>query len=197
MNFLAVRVTILPWTDSLLKSTAMDTHRPAAEVSTSSMADIAFLLLTFFLMTAVIDTHKGIPMILPEFTDRIINHHSRNIFNMHINSQNEFLVEEKTHRDLQFVSSEIQKFVLNNNKNAKFSESPEKAVISLQTDRGASHDTFIYALDQIQKAYNELYAQRANLTVKEFLDLDPKIPDHQLIIRKAKAGIPMNISVAN
>jgi biopolymer transport protein ExbD len=161
------------------------------------MADIAFLLLTFFLMTAVIDPHKGLPMILPEFTDRAINHNSRNIFSIHINSHNEFLVEEKTYPNLQMVAAEIQKFVLNNNKNAKLSESPEKALVSLKTDRGASHETFIYALDQIQKAYYELYAERANLSVKEFLDLDPKIPAHQAILKKAKQGLPMNISLAN
>jgi len=175
----------------------MKTHRPAAEVSTSSMADIAFLLLTFFLMTAVIDTHKGLTMILPEWTDHVADYHSRNIFSIHINSQNEFLVEEKNYRDLNYVSAEIQEFVLNKNKNARWSEKPEKAVVSLKADRGASHETFIYALDQIQKAYYELYAQRAQLSVKEFTELDPKIPAQNAILKKAKEGLPMNISLAN
>jgi biopolymer transport protein ExbD len=161
------------------------------------MADIAFLLLTFFLMTAVIDTHKGLPMILPEFTDRTADYHSRNIFSIRINSQNEFLVEEKAYSDLESVSDKIREFVLNQNRNPHLSESPEKALISLKTDRGASHKTFIYALDQIQKTYNTLYAERANLTVKEFLDLNPNIPAHQTILKRAKAGLPMNISLAN
>lgn len=175
----------------------MKTHRPAAEVSTSSMADIAFLLLTFFLMTAVIDMHKGLTMILPEWSDRVTDYHSRNIFSIRINSQNEFLVEEKNYPNLNSIAAEIQEFVLNKNNNSHWSENPEKAVISLKTDRGASHETFIYALDQIQKAYYELYAERAKLTVKEFMELDPNIPAQNAILKKAKEGLPMNISLAN
>ena len=60
----------------------MTTHRPSAEVSTSSMADIAFLLLTFFLMTTVINNYRGIPMILPQLAKDAMPWNEKNIFSI-------------------------------------------------------------------------------------------------------------------
>ncbi len=175
----------------------MKSYRPAAEVSTSSMADIAFLLLTFFLITTVIETQKGLPMILPELTTSELPWKERNIFSIHINSQNQFLVEGTPHTTLEKVSGEIKQFILNQNGSTSFSESPEKAVISLYADRGTSHEAFIYALDQIQSAYYEIYAERAFMSAEAFRKLDLKVLANQVIAKKAREGIPMNISLAN
>lgn len=175
----------------------MKSYRPAAEVSTSSMADIAFLLLTFFLITTVIETHKGLPMVLPELTTSELPWKERNIFSVHINSQNQFMVEGTPRTTLETMSSEIQQFILNKNSDNYFSESPEKAVVSLYADRGTSHEAFISALDQIQLAYYEIYAQRASMSTEAFRKLDLKVPSNQVIAKKARAGIPMNISLAN
>ena len=41
-------------------------NRPTGEIPTSSMADIAFLLLVFFLVTTVFDEERGLSIVLPE-----------------------------------------------------------------------------------------------------------------------------------
>lgn len=174
----------------------MTTHRPSAEVSTSSMADIAFLLLTFFLVTTVIDDHRGIPMILPQLAKDATPWNEKNIFSIQINSQNAILIEGEPRQDLLGMKEEIKKFILNNNANPALSENPEKAIVSLKTDRGTSYESFIAALDEIHGAYLEIYAERANTSVKEFRNLDLKIPQNKIVRDKAKEGIPMNISIA-
>ncbi len=174
----------------------MNTHRPSAEVSTSSMADIAFLLLTFFLVTTVIDDHRGIPMILPQLFKNPQPVNEKNIFSIQINSQNQFLIEGEPRHNLLGTKEEIKKFILNNNANPALSENPEKAIVSLKTDRGTSYESFIAALDEIHTAFLEIYAKRANMSVKEFRNLDLKIVSNKIIHDKAKEGVPMNISIA-
>lgn len=113
----------------------MTIKRPSPEVSTSSMADIAFLLLTFFLITTVIQNHKGILMVLPEFSSIPITApvHDRNLFTIQINSANEFLIENEPRENLDGVKEEIQRFILNNGKDRSSSDSPKEAVVSLKT----------------------------------------------------------------
>jgi biopolymer transport protein ExbD len=174
----------------------MTTHRPSAEVSTSSMADIAFLLLTFFLVTTEINNHRGIPMILPQLIIDPMPWNERNTFSVLINSHNEFLIEGEPRKTAVGMRDEIKRFIFNDHSSPTLSENPEKALVSLRADRGTKHEAFIAALDEIHSAYLEIYAQRANMTVKEFRDLDLKIPNNKIIHDKAKEGIPMNISIA-
>lgn len=170
----------------------------SAEVSTSSMADIAFLLLTFFLTTTVINNHKGLVMLLPAWSPNVpiekIN--DRNLFTVHVNGENNFLIEVIRRESLQGLRQELKEFILNNGKVNTLSESPVKAVISLKTDRNTSHEAFIAALDEIQGAYFEIYADRAGITPKQFRDLDLSKKESRKKYDRAREGIPMNISVA-
>ena len=65
------------------------------EIPTSSMADIAFLLLIFFLVTTTIDTDKGLGIILPPPGDMEIEIRKENILNCLINSQGKVLLDEE------------------------------------------------------------------------------------------------------
>jgi len=176
----------------------MKMHRPAAEVSTSSMADIAFLLLTFFLVTTAIQNHKGILIILPPFMHKPIDAPlpARNIFAIQINSADQLLVEGAPVSDLVGLRNRIETFVLNNGRDKKSSDNPEAAVVSIKTDRGTSYRTFISTLDEVQAAYFKIYASRAGVTPEEFRKLDLRIPRQAAIYNRGKAGIPMNISIA-
>ncbi|MFM7852145.1 MAG: ExbD/TolR family protein [Flammeovirgaceae bacterium] len=176
----------------------MKTHRPAAEVSTSSMADIAFLLLTFFLVTTVIQNHKGILMMLPQFSQNPPNVPipERNIFTIQINSADHLLVEGKTWETLAGLRLEIQEFILNHGRDKKSSDNPLEAVVSLKTDRGTTYKMFIATLDEIQAAYHEIYAKRVGITPEEFRKLNTNNPREAALYHRAKDGIPMNISMA-
>jgi biopolymer transport protein ExbD len=171
-------------------------HR-AAELSTSSVADIAFLLLSFFLMTTVIANDQGLTLNLPEWKEERIDVplHERNIFNIHINSNDQVMIEHKL-SDLTGLGSKVREFVLNTGRREDFSENPKKAVVSLKADRGTTYAMFIQALDEIQGAYYEIYAERAGLTVPAYRRLNPEKHVDFAIIQKAKEGIPMNISLA-
>ncbi len=69
--------------------------RPATEINASSMADIAFLLLVFFLVTTTIDVERGITVRLPEWSEEPpenIRINSRNVFTVLVNANNQLLV---------------------------------------------------------------------------------------------------------
>ncbi len=173
----------------------MKTHR-SPEISASSMADIAFLLLTFFLVTTIIPNDKGIALLLPESTTAIVTIHQRNIFKIQINSNDRYLINGEERENLEGLREELKNFILNDSKDKSLSESPSKAIVSLKTDRGTSYQVFVQALDEIQAAYYEIYSSRVNLTPKEYRELNPSAPAQKKIYDSGRKGIPMNISIA-
>jgi biopolymer transport protein ExbD len=172
--------------------------RGGAEVNSSSMADIAFLLLVFFLVTTTIPNEKGLLIQLPPADTEIEQTElkERNVFTVRINSADRLLVENEGLEDVYRLKEMVKEHVINPNRDPGKSESPEKAVISLKNDRGTSYDRFITVLDQLQGAYYEIYAQRAGVTPQEYRNLDRTDPRQLELWNKGKEGIPMNISIA-
>eukprot|EP01035_Chromulina_nebulosa_P056203 gene56203-77041_t len=73
-------------------------QRPIPEINAGSMADIAFLLLIFFLVTTTMDTDMGLRAVLPPMPDPSVKppeFNKRNVFEIRINSNNQLLVQDK------------------------------------------------------------------------------------------------------
>ena len=167
------------------------------ELNASSMADVAFLILIFFMVTTQISGEHGLPLALPPMVIQPpAPLHARNIYAIHINSSDQFLVRGERRTELAGLRYEIMEFVMNNGVRPEFSVSPEKAVVSLKVDRGTSHRAFIQTLDEIQAAYYELYASQAGISVTQFRNLDLRNAAHRMQYEKGRRGIPMNISIA-
>jgi biopolymer transport protein ExbD len=167
-------------------------------LNTSSVADIAFLMLSFFLMTTVIANDKGLALTLPEWRDvpLPVEVHQRNIFKIQLNSQNQLMVQGDVRSNTGSLRSEVTDFILNNGRDPRLSDNSEVAIVSLRADRGTSHEAFMRVLDEVQGAYYEVYARRAGLTVQQYLNLDPRNAADKATIDRAKKGTPMNISLA-
>jgi len=144
--------------------------RSAPEVNAGSMADIAFLLLIFFLVTTTIETDSGLNRKLPpieEIEDPPIIK-QKNIFTVVVNKNNQLLVEE----DLVDISDlrELAIEFLDNGggdgedacdycqgaRDPKSSDNPEKAIISLKNDRETSYKIYIAVQNELVAAYNVL-----------------------------------------
>jgi len=149
--------------------------RATPDIPNASMADIAFLLLTFFLMTTTVANDKGILLTLPpppETLPQDVEIHERNLFKIQVNSFNNVMVEGEpwtgSNRDL---IERIKRFVLDYGNDSTLSDSPKDAVVSIKTDRGTSHAKFIQVLDASEAAYNEIYADRAGVSVERWRDI--------------------------
>jgi len=173
-------------------------RQTAPSVNSGSMADMAFLLLIFFMLTTTIIDNKGLFLVLPPAKENqtIAEVHDRNVFNISINSQDKLLIENTPRENIAELKSEIKEFVLNRGRRPDLSDSPQKAVVSLKTSRNTSYSVYILVLDEIIGSYNEIYAERAGMTPEDFKRLDPANYDHALIIKKAKEGIPRSVSIA-
>ena len=93
-------------------------NRPTAQIPNGSMADIAFLLLIFFLVTTTIANDKGIAMLLPPKPDPNqpppeITENARNIFKILANSQDKLLVEDEPLLDVTDLREMVKIFILN------------------------------------------------------------------------------------
>ena len=173
-------------------------QRKRTEINSSSMADIAFLLLVFFLVTTTIQTNQGLSVTLPPHSDEphTARFHERNLYNIHIHSSDKILVEDAPFEGFQKLHSDVKKFILNNSDNAQSSDNPEKAIISLHLNRGTHYKRFIEVMDALQGVYYEIYGERIGLTAEQFRSLDLQLADHKKKYDHAREGIPMNISIA-
>ena len=111
-----------------------------AVIPTSSMADIAFLLLTFFLVTTSLDLDKGLGLLLPAKGEGKPIPKS-NIANILVNATGEVLLDEE----------EIQVSAIKEVIKQKLAQN-DKLIVSIKTDRNTSYQAFVSVLDQVQMA---------------------------------------------
>lgn len=164
------------------------------EINAGSMADIAFLLLIFFLVTTTMDQDSGISRKLPakqeETPETPPPVHDRNIFIVLLNQNNQLLVEENP-MEIDDLKEATIEFITNNGKKENLSDAPGKAIVSLRNHRLTSYDAYVSVQDQLTAAYNEVRNRVANQKFgKPFDDLDK---EQSKEIRKE---YPMNISEA-
>lgn len=176
------------------------------EINAGSMADIAFLLLIFFLVTTTMDADKGINRKLPPWDpDRPKDENpikEKNIFTVLINSNNQLLVEDE-YMQLSGVRQAAIDFIINNGdgscdfceqglRSPNSSDNPSKAVVSLQNDRGTSYDMYIKVQNELVAAYEDI---RNQYSMKRYGKKYTDLPDADLI-EEIKTKIPQNISEA-
>jgi biopolymer transport protein ExbD len=172
--------------------------RATPEINASSMADIAFLLLVFFLVTTTIGADKGLNMLLPpKKTEETppIDLKDKNVFKVIVNSRNQLLVEDEP-MEVERLKEECKKFLSNNGADPAMSESPDKAVVSLKTDRGTEYKVYIKVLDELIAAYNELRAEKLGISVDRYLSLDEKNPKEDEMLKYAQKVYPRRLSEA-
>lgn len=157
--------------------------RAAPEVNAGSMADIAFLLLIFFLVTTTIETDTGINRKLPPIEDSeedvIIK--QKNIFTVLLNGKDQLLVEDEL-MELKDIRKAAVEFLDNGGdgtcsycqgkKDPSSSDNPDKAIISLKNERETSYKMYISVQNELVAAYNELRNKRAQaLYGKSFIEM--------------------------
>ena len=146
-------------------------RRSSPEVNAGSMADIAFLLLIFFLVTTTIETDSGISRKLPPMQDEEVKPpiiKEKNIFKVIVNRNNDLLVEDEL-MELGNLKDAALKFLDNGGgvgpeacsycqgaKDPASSDNPIKAVIMLVNDRQTEYGTYIAVQNELVAAYNEL-----------------------------------------
>ena len=176
-------------------------------LNTSSTADIAFLLLCYFLMTTTMGSHTGLSRRLPPMPDekqktqdQKVNR--RNIIIVKINSQDRLMAGTEP-MDVSQLKDKIKIFLTNPTDDPTLPEKDiqeieglgaravSKGVISLQNDRGTSYQAYIAVQNELVKAVNELRDEASMAEFgKKFLQLDE---DQQGMIKKL---IPSYISEA-
>ncbi len=149
--------------------------RQLPEVNAGSMADIAFLLLIFFLVTTTLEADSGISRKLPPIMDDvpIADIKKKNLFVVEINKSNELLVEEEI-IELSDLKELAIAFLDNGGgvndayceycqgaKDSFSSDNPEKAIISLRNDRETSYAVYIAVQNELVAAYSFLRNREA------------------------------------
>jgi biopolymer transport protein ExbD len=182
--------------------------RKTPAINGTSSADIAFMLLLFFLMTSSMDTDRGLPRRLPppvpkDQKNEDVKIKKRNILVVLINSNNQLLCNNE-YIDISQLKERVKEFVDNPYNDE---HKPEKVqvdvpffgnmmvtknhVISLQNDRGTEYQAYIDVQNELAAAYTEL---RNNVSQKKFGKLFADLDEEQ---QKAVQQIyPQKISEA-
>ena len=193
--------------------------RKVPDVNTSSTADIAFLLLIFFLVTSSMDTDSGLARQLPQppqdednLTEMKIQ--KRNLLVVLVNSLDQTMVGDTHYDNLrqlqgktgkQSLKDKVKEFVINANNNEDMPELFEEEfdapigklrvtkdhVISLQNDNTTSYKTYLAVQNELVRAYNELRDEASRRYFNR--PYEELLLDEQELIRKV---YPQKISEA-
>lgn len=167
------------------------------EVNAGSMADIAFLLLIFFLVTTTIETDAGLDRMLPPIDDSVVDPpviKEKNIFAVNINKQGQLLVEGEV-SEITTLKEKAIAFLDNGGaangspeycsyckgkRDEKSSDNPEKAIISLKNDRETKYSIYITVQNEIVGAYNELRNRESQrLFKRDFTDMEAEYSNQE------------------
>ena len=167
------------------------------EINASSMADIAFLLLIFFLVTTTMNVDTGLPRMLPPMPqdakqEKTEDVNERNVFLVRINQSDKLQLREKA-----------KEFIANPNDDPNWPEKSMKdiplvgefpvseGIISLQNSRQTTYKSYIAVQNELIAAYNEL---RDDLAMQKFGKRMDKLTDEQQ--KAIQKAIPQRISEA-
>ncbi len=181
--------------------------KAAPEINAGSMADIAFLLLIFFLVTTTMDVDTGITRKLPppvENPDEDIDVKDRNVLKILVNNQDRLLIDGKP-GDISQLKNKVIDFITVHPDNPDYPEvttkfieqlneeiTLSKGIISLKNSRGTSYDMYINVQNQLAVAFHEL---------KDRFSMDKFGMKYDKLIDKDKidavnAAVPVAISEA-
>ena len=169
-------------------------RRSAPEVNAGSMADIAFLLLIFFLVTTTIETDSGISRKLPpiEESEEDVIIKQKNIFTVLLNGKDQILVEDEL-MELEDIRAAAIEFLDNGGgkgedgcdyckgkRDPRSSDNPDKAIVSLKNERETSYAAYISVQNELVAAYThlrnvraeELYGESYSEMVKNYRDVN-------------------------
>ena len=185
--------------------------RKTPDINASSQADIAFLLLVFFLVATTMNTDKGISRVLPPIPPEDVKvedqkQKERNVLLVFVNGAGQLMVGDEV-TDIRQLKDKAKEFILNVNDDEDKPEKEDKeidmpdgskwtypvseGVISLQNTRDTSYERYIEVQNALTRAYNEVRDDLAMQKFgKKFDDLDDA---ERKVITKA---IPMKISEA-
>jgi biopolymer transport protein ExbD len=181
--------------------------RPAGEINAASMADIAFLMLIFFLVTTTMNVDTGLARRLPpmpqEDQEQEVKINRRNILIVLINRSDRLSAGNQP-MEVHMLREAVKRFIMNptNDPDKPEIEMKEiegikgevavsKGVISLQNDRGTSYEAYMEVQNELVAAFNEM---RDDFSRAHFGNIYVNLTDKQQdAVRKA---IPQNISEA-
>jgi len=142
------------------------------KLNTTSMADISFLMLTFFLLTSSINTDQGIQRRLPPpltGDEKPPEINERNVLIILVNMYDQLLVNGTPMNNVNELKDRTKDFITNPNHDPHMSDrkteyieelgqevSISRGVVSLKSDRGTSYKRYIEVQNQLTAAFNEL-----------------------------------------
>ena len=184
------------------------------EVNAGSMADIAFLLLIFFLVTTTIETDAGLDRMLPPIDDSVVDPpiiKQKNIFTVNINRDGRLLVEDEL-TDIKDLKSRAVAFLDNGGaangtedycnycqgkRDESSSDNPNKAIISLKNDRETKYNIYITVQNEIVGAYNELRNREAQrLYKRNFTEMEAEYSNQETPDERIQELFPQKFSEA-
>lgn len=180
--------------------------RQVQEINAGSMADIAFLLLIFFLVATTMNVDTGLQRVLPPLSDQTqeqeVEVKKRNLLLVFVNTFDDIQIAGER-MDITQVKDKAKEFILNANNSPDLPEKLDtqidligtypvsQGVISLQNDRGTSYNKYIMVQNELTRAFNEVRNEVAMQKFgRSFAELDEK---EREAITKA---VPLKISEA-
>ena len=173
--------------------------RDIPEINAGSMADIAFLLLVFFLVTTTMDIPTGLQVALPPITEEPpenTKQKQREVLEVLVNANDQLLVE----KNLMSIDKLRQKTIdhlTNEGKDPTLSSTSTAAIVSLKNDRGTSYDMYVQVYNELTAAYNIVRDDYSMAKFgKPYSKLDPLFGPDKERIKEVKAKYPKKLSEA-
>ena len=189
----------------------MGNARKTPEVRADSQADIAFLLLIFFLVATTMNSDKGLSRVLPPLPPEDVKVEDikvkeRNVLLVFVNAAGQIMAGNES-MDIRGLKDKAKEFILNPMDDENLPEKKEteidlgdgskwvypvsEGVVSLQTTRDTSYEVYIMVQNELSRAFNEV---RDQVAMQKFGSLFSELTeDQRSVITKA---VPQKISEA-